>query len=115
MRRLGEREVLVELAVLEAQAPVVGPGPDRGDHRQDVEACGSGTPRGGVDQAPAEPGVLGMGGAALAERERRVLTLCREHGVPVATVIGGGYDDDRPALARRHALVVEAAHQLWRQ
>ncbi|HAB05222.1 MAG TPA: histone deacetylase, partial [Alcanivorax sp.] len=33
----------------------------------------------------------------------------------VATVIGGGYDDDRPALARRHALVVEAAHQLWRQ
>ena len=45
----------------------------------------------------------------------RVLTLCREHGVPVATVIGGGYDDDRPALARRHALVVEAAHQLWRQ
>jgi hypothetical protein len=27
----------------------------------------------------------------------------------VATVIGGGYDDDRDALARRHAIVIEEA------
>lgn len=70
----------------------------------------------GVDVYTGDPlGRLAVSLAGLAERERRVLTLCREHGVPVATVIGGGYDDDRPALARRHALVVEAAHQLWRQ
>jgi len=29
----------------------------------------------------------------------------------VATVIGGGYDDDRVALARRHAIVVEASYE----
>jgi len=70
----------------------------------------------GVDAYAGDPlGRLAVSLTGLAERERRVLTLCREHGVPVATVIGGGYDDDRPALARRHALVVEAAHQLWRQ
>ena len=70
----------------------------------------------GVDVYAGDPlGRLSVSLTGLAERERRVLTLCREHGVPVATVIGGGYDDDRPALARRHALVVEAAHQLWRQ
>lgn len=70
----------------------------------------------GVDVYAGDPlGRLAVSLTGLAERERQVLTLCREHGVPVATVIGGGYDDDRPALARRHALVVEAAHQLWRQ
>ena len=70
----------------------------------------------GVDVYAGDPlGRLAVSLTGLAERERLVLTLCREHGVPVATVIGGGYDDDRPALARRHALVVEAAHQLWRQ
>ena len=70
----------------------------------------------GVDVYAGDPlGRLAVSLTGLAERERRVLTLCREHGVPVATVIGGGYDDDRPALARRHALVAEAAHQLWRQ
>lgn len=70
----------------------------------------------GVDVYTGDPlGRLAVSLAGLTERERRVLTLCRERGVPVATVIGGGYDDDRPALARRHALVVEAAHQLWRQ
>jgi len=70
----------------------------------------------GVDVYTGDPlGRLAVSLSGLAERERRVLTLCRERGVPVATVIGGGYDDDRPALARRHARVVEAAHQLWRQ
>lgn len=70
----------------------------------------------GVDVYAGDPlGRLAVSLTGLAERERRVLTLCREHGMPVATVIGGGYDDDRPALARRHALVSEAAHQLWRQ
>ena len=36
-------------------------------------------------------------------------------GVPVATVIGGGYDDDPIALARRHALVVRAAALVCRR
>tara|TARA_A100001391_G_scaffold184201_1_gene151861 strand:+ start:2352 stop:2969 length:618 start_codon:yes stop_codon:yes gene_type:complete len=69
----------------------------------------------GVDVYAGDPlGRLSVSLAGLAERERRVLALCRDHDVPVATVIGGGYDDDRPALARRHAMVIEAAHDLWR-
>jgi hypothetical protein len=31
----------------------------------------------------------------------------------VATVIGGGYDDDRHALAQRHAIVVEEAFDIF--
>ena len=69
----------------------------------------------GVDVYAGDPlGRLSVSLAGLAERERRVLSLCRDHDVPVATVIGGGYDDDRPALARRHALVIEAASSLWK-
>ncbi|WP_245584229.1 hypothetical protein [Saccharospirillum impatiens] len=37
-----------------------------------------------------------------------------QRGIPVATVIGGGYDDDRQALARRHATIVEVAAELRR-
>jgi len=33
----------------------------------------------------------------------------------VATVIGGGYDVDHDRLARRHAIVVEAAADLYQQ
>lgn len=69
----------------------------------------------GVDVYAGDPlGRLSVSLAGLAERERRVLSLCRDRDVPVATVIGGGYDDDRPALARRHALVIEAASSLWK-
>lgn len=68
----------------------------------------------GVDVYVGDPlGRLSVSLKALRERERLVLGRCRDAGVPVATVIGGGYDDDRPALAARHALVVEEAHRLW--
>jgi len=67
----------------------------------------------GVDIYERDPlGQLNISSDGILERERRVLRRCREAGLPVATVIGGGYDDDRPALARRHALVVAAAHEL---
>ncbi len=44
-----------------------------------------------------------------------VLETLKAANIPVATVIGGGYDDDRLALAKRHAIVVEVAHALWHQ
>ena len=44
---------------------------------------------------------------------RAVVEACVNAGVPVATVIGGGYDDDPAALARRHALVVRAAADVF--
>ena len=41
-----------------------------------------------------------------------VLTTCQLQGIPVATVIGGGYDKDHARLARRHAIVVEQAARI---
>tara|TARA_R110000850_G_scaffold16992_8_gene52612 strand:- start:3846 stop:4688 length:843 start_codon:yes stop_codon:yes gene_type:complete len=68
----------------------------------------------GVDIFSADPlGLLNVSEAGIRERDRLVLELAKTHNTPVATVIGGGYDDDRKALAKRHALVVEQAHQLW--
>lgn len=42
-------------------------------------------------------------------RDRFVIDACLAQGVPVATVIGGGYDRDVERLARRHGIVVQAA------
>ena len=68
----------------------------------------------GVDIFSEDPlGLLQVSESGIRERERLVLTMCRANNIPVATVIGGGYDDDRKALAKRHALVVEQAHHLW--
>jgi hypothetical protein len=38
-----------------------------------------------------------------------VLGELKRRGIPVATVIGGGYDDNRANLAKRHGIVVEEA------
>ncbi|UTA48173.1 histone deacetylase [Simiduia sp. 21SJ11W-1] len=64
----------------------------------------------GVDVYADDPlGLLNISEAAIAARDRDVLRQAREAGVPIATVIGGGYDRDQQALARRHALCVEQA------
>ena len=64
----------------------------------------------GVDVYANDPlGLLNVSEAAIAERDRCVLMMAREAGVPVATVIGGGYDRDERALARRHAHCIEQA------
>jgi acetoin utilization deacetylase AcuC-like enzyme len=68
----------------------------------------------GVDVYEHDPlGLLNISEQGIRAREHLVLTLCRDSNIPVATVIGGGYDNDRPALAKRHAIVVEAAHALF--
>lgn len=46
-------------------------------------------------------------------RDSWVLQECRMRKIPVATVIGGGYDKDRKALARRHAIVIEEANRIF--
>jgi acetoin utilization deacetylase AcuC-like enzyme len=53
-------------------------------------------------------GRLALSDTGLLLRDRMVLEACLRRGIPVATVIGGGYDD-LPALVRRHALVFRAA------
>jgi len=70
----------------------------------------------GVDIYAGDPlGLLKVSENGIRQRDRMVIERCRSAGIPVATVIGGGYDDDRQALARRHAIVVEEAHRRFLQ
>lgn len=57
-------------------------------------------------------GRLCLSNEGLLLRERMVLETCLRQGVPVATVIGGGYDTLAP-LVERHGLVVRAAADLF--
>ena len=53
-------------------------------------------------------GRLCLSSTGLLNRDRLVLDACLRRGIPVATVIGGGYDDLDP-LVDRHSLVFRAA------
>ena len=69
----------------------------------------------GVDVFEGDPlGLLNVSLDGLRKREAMVLSRIQEKGIPVATVIGGGYDKDERALASRHAIVVEEANRLFR-
>lgn len=57
-------------------------------------------------------GRLALTDRGLAAREHMVLDQCLRRGIPVATVIGGGYADDMAALARRHGIAIETASRL---
>ncbi|WP_146872585.1 histone deacetylase family protein [Halovibrio variabilis] len=54
-------------------------------------------------------GYLALSSQGLYARDAYVLTCCREAGIPVAAVIGGGYDRDIVVLADRHAQLHRAA------
>ena len=58
-------------------------------------------------------GHLNISQQGIIERDERVLSLCLQHHIPVATVIGGGYDKDHDRLAKRHASIVETAAYLY--
>jgi len=51
----------------------------------------------------------------IRRRDRWVLDSCVTRGIPIAAVIGGGYDKDVDALARRHAIVHEECAYQWRK
>ncbi|MBW7885509.1 MAG: histone deacetylase [Caldilineaceae bacterium] len=59
-------------------------------------------------------GKLALTDSGLHRRDRYVLEQCLGRGIPVATVIGGGYSSDIALLARRHCSVHRAAADLWR-
>lgn len=46
-------------------------------------------------------------------RDKLVIEQCLQRHIPIATVIGGGYDKDHSALAARHAIVVRAANSVY--
>ena len=67
----------------------------------------------GVDpHADDRLGRLALTDAGLRARDRRVLSWARARGVPVAAVLGGGYDHDPHRLAARHAILFEEAARL---
>ena len=59
-------------------------------------------------------GYLNVSHAGIYERDRYVIDSCVAAGVPIACVIGGGYDRDALALARRHALLHRAGSRVWK-
>ena len=60
-------------------------------------------------------GRLKISEEGIRRRDRMVLDWCVGEGVPVVAVIGGGYDEDVDALARRHAIVHEECGHVWRK
>jgi acetoin utilization deacetylase AcuC-like enzyme len=56
-------------------------------------------------------GRLCLSDIGLLQRDRLVLEACLRQRIPVATVIGGGYDDLNP-LVERHGLVFRAASEM---
>jgi acetoin utilization deacetylase AcuC-like enzyme len=59
-------------------------------------------------------GKLTLSDDGLARRDALVINACMEHGLPLACVMGGGYDRDAMLLAERHALLYVAAHECHR-
>ncbi len=57
-------------------------------------------------------GRLALSAEGLRMRDRTVLQTARDRSIPVATALGGGYDNDVAALAARHAIVFEEAAAL---
>lgn len=57
-------------------------------------------------------GRLGLSDQGLAQREAFVLETCRQNGVPLAVVLGGGYDDNVETIANRHAILHAVARDL---
>lgn len=67
----------------------------------------------GVDVWEGDPlGRLNISLEGIRQRDHLVLATCLNKKIPVATVIGGGYEDNRMALAKRHAIVIEEAAKL---
>lgn len=68
----------------------------------------------GVDVFVDDPlGLLEISLEGIRQRDALVIERLVEKGIPVATVIGGGYDKDERALAARHAIVVEQANRCF--
>ena len=58
-------------------------------------------------------GKLALTDEGLFERDCYVLEQCVSRGLPVACVIGGGYDTDTDRLAARHSTVHQAASEIY--
>ncbi len=50
----------------------------------------------------------------IRQRDRWILDTCVMRKIPIAAVIGGGYDKNPHALAQRHAILHEECASIWR-
>ena len=60
-------------------------------------------------------GRLALTAEGLARRDRRVLDLCREAGLPVAVVLAGGYGRHVQDTVAIHLQTVRVAVEMWKQ
>jgi acetoin utilization deacetylase AcuC-like enzyme len=58
-------------------------------------------------------GKLALTDEGLSARDSYVLRTCLAKGIPVACVVGGGYDRDIDRLARRHCIMHRAADAVY--
>ena len=97
--RLGDRAYLETLAhALDAAAPF----------RPDLVFYNAGVDPNADDRL----GRLALTDAGLRARDACVLGWARSRDLPVAGVLGGGYDHDQERLAARHAILFEEAARL---
>ena len=59
-------------------------------------------------------GRLSLSDEGLRQRDHLVMRQARRRGVPLASVLGGGYGDDRRAVARRHVRSILALDEAFR-
>lgn len=96
---------LGDAAYLEALDDALG---RAGDFAPDMVFYNAGVDPHGQDRL----GRLALTDAGLRARDARVLGWARARGLPVAGVLGGGYDDDPARLAARHAILFEEAARI---
>jgi acetoin utilization deacetylase AcuC-like enzyme len=60
-------------------------------------------------------GRLSLSLDGMRRRDTHVVRTCVDRNIPVAVVVGGGYDDDVIALGMRHAIVHRVCAQIWRE
>ena len=51
----------------------------------------------------------------MRQRDEWTIDLCRDWGIPVALLYGGGYNRDRPTTAALHCQSVRIAAERWRR
>ncbi|MEL0637031.1 histone deacetylase [Marinomonas sp. TI.3.20] len=60
-------------------------------------------------------GYVNLTDSGVLARDRYMIGTCIEQGLPVACVIGGGYDRQEERVAWRHSLLHQAAAQVWEE
>ncbi|WP_133407508.1 histone deacetylase family protein [Parashewanella tropica] len=57
-------------------------------------------------------GYLNICDQGIAQRDKLVFTLAKQHHIPIAAVIGGGYSRDKQQLIQRHFNLIQQATKL---